>query len=99
MPPAARLTDLQAAPPPDPAPVPLPTGGGPVIGPGEPGVLIGVLPAAQIGAPLISVGPSDGLVKAMAAPEIPNPPAFRQGDTTVHGNVPLLETATGQIIE
>ncbi|MBI0548558.1 type VI secretion protein, partial [Dickeya dianthicola] len=49
MPPAARLTDLHACPMVTPGLPPIPHVGGPVIGPGEPTVLIGKLPAAVLG--------------------------------------------------
>ena len=63
MPPAARITDMHTC--------PMVTGivphvGGPIIGPGAPTVLIGMMPAAIVGDMVTCVGPPDSLVKGSA---------------------------------
>ncbi|WP_299114019.1 PAAR domain-containing protein [uncultured Winogradskyella sp.] len=90
MPPAARLTDLHTCPMQTPALVPIPHVGGPVIGPGMPNVLIGMLPAARVGDMLICVGPPDAIVKGSATVMIGGMPAARMGDTTAHGGQIVL---------
>lgn len=85
MPPAARITDFHECPMEDPDPVPIPHVGGPVIGPGEPTVLIGGLPAARIGDMLLCVGPPDSIIQGSATVIIGGMPAARLGDATAHG--------------
>jgi len=82
MPPAARLTDMQAC--------PIETGGvahvgGPVRGPGEPSVLIAGLPAAVLGDACACVGPPATIVAGSATVLIGGKPAARIGDATSHG--------------
>jgi uncharacterized Zn-binding protein involved in type VI secretion len=85
--PAARLTDMHVCPM---FTGPVPHVGGPVVGPGCPTVLIGMLPAARISGMLVCVGPPD--VIAMGAPTvmIGGMPAARMGDSTAHGGVIVL---------
>ena len=91
MPPAARLTDFHVCPMVTPAgPVPIPHVGGPIIGPGEPTVLICGLPAARTGDMLVCVGPPDSIVKGSATVMIGGVPAARLGDATAHGGTILL---------
>lgn len=90
MPAAARLTDFHECPMETPAPVPIPHVGGPVLGPGEPTVLIDGLPAARVGDSLVCVGPPDTIVSGSATVMIGGVPAARVGDSTAHG---------GQIVE
>ena len=91
MPPAARLTDFHVCPMVTPAgPVPIPHVGGPIIGPGEPTVLIGGLPAARVGDMLVCVGPPDSIVKGSATVMIGGVPAARLGDATAHGGTIML---------
>jgi len=90
MPPAARLTDFHECPMQTPTPVPIPHVGGPVVGPGEPTVLIGGLPAARVGDMLICVGPPDSIVKGSATVMIGGAPAARLGDQTAHGGEIML---------
>lgn len=85
MPPAARLTDFHECPMETPNIVPIPHVGGPIIGPGEPTVLIGSLPAARVGDSLICVGPPDAIVAGSATVMIGGAPAARMGDSTAHG--------------
>jgi len=70
-----------------PALPPVPHVGGPVIGPGMPNVLIGMLPAAVMGDMLTCVGPPDTIVKGSATVLIGGRPAARMGDMTAHGGV------------
>lgn len=85
--PAARLTDMHVCPM---FTGPVPHVGGPIVGPGCPTVLIGMLPAARISDMLVCVGPPD--VIAMGAPTvlIGGMPAARMGDSTAHGGTIVL---------
>ena len=87
MPPAARLTDMHACPM---VTVLVPHVGGPIIGPGEPTVLIGGLPAARLGDNLVCVGPPDAIIIGSATVLIGGMPAARLGDQTAHGGAILL---------
>lgn len=85
--PAARLTDMHVC--------PMVTGvvphvGGPVIGPGEPTVLIGNLPAAVVGDACTCTGPPDAIAMGSATVLIGGKPAARLGDTTAHGGSIVL---------
>ena len=91
MPSAARLTDFHQCPMQTPAvPAPIPHVGGPIIGPGQPNVLIGKLPAAKVGDMLVCVGPPDVIVKGSATVKIGGMPAARVGDATAHGGKIVL---------
>jgi len=68
----------------------VPHVGGPIIGPGEPTVLIGSLPAARVGDSLVCVGPPDSIIKGSATVLIGGMPAARLGDQTAHGGAILL---------
>jgi uncharacterized Zn-binding protein involved in type VI secretion len=85
--PAARLTDMHTCPMITPGLPPIPHVGGPVIGPGMPNVLIGMLPAATLGDMLTCVGPPDSIVKGSVTVLIGGRPAARMGDMTAHGGV------------
>ncbi|MCH9659507.1 MAG: PAAR domain-containing protein [Bacteroidetes bacterium] len=97
MPPAARLTDFHECPMQTPAVVPIPHVGGPVVGPGEPTVLIGGLPAARVGDMLVCVGPPDSIVMGSATVLIGGVPAARMGDSTAHGGEIVLGDVTVEI--
>lgn len=90
MPPAARLTDFHECPMVTPALPPIPHVGGPVVGPGEPTVLIGGMPAARVGDMLVCVGPPDSIVVGSATVLIGGMPAARMGDQTAHGGEIVL---------
>jgi uncharacterized Zn-binding protein involved in type VI secretion len=90
MPPAARLTDFHECPMQTPSVPPIPHVGGPVVGPGEPTVLIGGLPAARVGDMLVCVGPPDAIAKGSSSVTIGGMPAARMGDQTEHGGQILL---------
>ncbi len=94
MPPAARLTDFHECPMVTPGLPPIPHVGGPVVGPGQPTVLIMQLPAATMGDMLVCVGPPDTIVKGSSTVLIGGKPAARMGDTTAHGGTILLGAMT-----
>lgn len=85
MPPAARLTDMHVCPMVTPGLPPIPHGGGPILGPGVPTVLIGKLPAAVLGDMCICTGPPDSIIKGSATVMIGGKPAARVGDNCAHG--------------
>lgn len=68
-----------------PAVVPIPHVGGPIVGPGEPRVLIGGLPAARIGDFCVCVGPPAPIALGSFTVMIGGKPAARVGDMTGHG--------------
>lgn len=90
MPPAARITDFHECPMTTPGAVPIPHVGGPIIGPGEPTVLICGLPAARVGDMAVCVGPPDAIIKGSATVMIGGLPAARLGDPTTHGGSIVL---------
>ena len=71
-------------------PAPIPHVGGPIVGPGQPNVLIGGLPAARVGDMLVCVGPPDSIVKGSSSVMIGGVPAARMGDSTAHGGQIML---------
>ena len=75
----------------------VPHVGGPLIGPGIPTVLIGMLPAAVLGDTLVCVGPPDTVIKGSATVMIGGKPAARMGDTTAHGGSIILGDLTVMI--
>jgi uncharacterized Zn-binding protein involved in type VI secretion len=77
--------------------VPVPHVGGPIIGPGAPTVLIGMLPAAVVGDNCICVGPPDTITKGSATVLICGKPAVRMGDVTAHGGSIALGFPTVEI--
>lgn len=97
MPPAARITDNHVCPMQTPGVPPIPHVGGPIIGPGEPTVLIGGIPAAKMGDSCTCVGPPDSLIKGSATVMIGGTPAIRLGDTTAHGGTVVLGLPTVMI--
>ncbi len=85
MPPAATILSMHACPMVTPGLPPIPHVGGPVIGPGEPTVLIANLPAARVGDSLFCVGPPDTIVKGSSTVLIGGAPAAYLGSSTAHG--------------
>src|SRR5687768_1765778 len=82
MPPAARATDMHVC--------PMVTGivphvGGPILPPGCPTVLIGMMPAARVGDMCVCVGPPDAIAMGSMTVQIGFMLAARMGDLTVHG--------------
>jgi uncharacterized Zn-binding protein involved in type VI secretion len=88
--PAARLTDMHVCPM---ITVLVPHVGGPVIM-GAPTVLVGALPAARVGDPLVCVGPPDIIVLGSFTVLIMGMPAARMGDLTAHGGTIILGLPT-----
>lgn len=87
MPPAARITDMHVC--------PMVTGvvphvGGPILPPGCPTVLIGMLPAARVTDMAVCVGPPDAIVLGSFTVLIGSMPAARMGDMTAHGGVIVM---------
>src|ERR1019366_6142412 len=96
MPPAARVTDMHVC--------PMVTGivphvGGPILPPGCPTVLIGMLPAARATDMATCVGPPDMIAMGSPTVLIGNLMAARIGDPTVHGGVIVLGLPTVMIGE
>lgn len=94
MPPAARVSDMHTC--------PMVTGtvphvGGPILPPGCPTVMIGMLPAARVGDMCTCVGPPDTIAKGSATVMIGGMPAARQGDMTAHGGSIVLGCPTVMI--
>ena len=90
MPPAARIGDLHTCPLSTPGTPPVPHVGGPVVGPGQPTVLIGGMPASVVGDTCTCVGPPDTVAAGSGTVLIGGMPAARQGDTTAHGGTITL---------
>lgn len=90
MPPAARLSDFHECPMETPAVIPIPHVGGPIIGPGEPTVLIDNMPAARVTDTLLCIGPPDEIVSGSATVLIGGLAAARVGDQTAHGGEIVL---------
>lgn len=65
----------------------VPHVGGPILPPGCPTVLIGLLPAARMGDMATCVGPPDSIAMGSPTVMIGNMMAARIGDPTVHGGV------------
>lgn len=96
MPPAARITDMHVC--------PMVTGvvphvGGPILPPGCPTVLIGMLPAARVTDMATCVGPPDVIIMGSPTVLIGNLMAARIGDPTAHGGVIVLGCFTVMIGE
>ena len=87
MPPAARITDFHTCPMITPTLPPLPHVGGPIVGPSNPTVLIGKMPAATLGDSCLCVGPLDTIIQGSSNVFIGKKPAARMGDKTAHGGV------------
>ncbi len=76
--PAARITDMHTCPI---------HGGGPILPPGCPTVLIGGLPAARASDLATCVWPPDAIALGSFRVLIGGLPAARMGDPTLHGGV------------
>lgn len=85
MPPAARLTDQHVCPMVTPGLPPVPHVGMPIVGPGEPTVLIGKMVASVVGDIAPCAGPPDSIVKGSSTVLIGGKPAVRMGDSCAHG--------------
>jgi uncharacterized Zn-binding protein involved in type VI secretion len=85
--PAARAGDMHMCPMVTPGPVPVPHVGGPIMPPGCPTVLIGMMPAARMGDMATCVGPPAPIIKGSMTVLIGNMPAARMTDNTAHGGM------------
>jgi uncharacterized Zn-binding protein involved in type VI secretion len=77
----------------------VPHVGGPILPPGCPTVLIGMLPAARVTDMLTCVGPPDVIVMGSPTVLIGGLMAARLGDPTAHGGVIVLGCPTVMIGE
>ena len=77
----------------------VPHVGGPILPPGEPTVLIGMLPAARMTDMAVCVGPPDSIMMGSPTVLIGNLMAARMGDPTMHGGVIVLGEPTVMIGE
>ena len=85
MQPVATLTSMHVCPMLTPAVPPIPHVGGPVVGPGAPIVMAGVMPVSVMGDTCVCVGPPDVIVEGSMKVLAANRPVARMGDTTAHG--------------
>ncbi|MCC9606836.1 PAAR domain-containing protein [Blastopirellula sp. JC732] len=85
--PAACISFMQVCPMVDGI---VPHVGGPIIGPGAVTVLVGELPAAQVGNMCTCVGPPATIVLGSATVLLEEMPAARMGDETDHGGAIVL---------
>lgn len=83
--PAARVGDMHVCPMVTPGVPPIPHVGGPIMPPGAPNVLIGGMPAANVGTMCTCVGPPDSIIMGSTGVMIGGKPAARMGDSTAHG--------------
>lgn len=83
--PAARAGDMHVCPMVTPGVPPIPHVGGPILPPGCPTVLIGMMPAARATDMATCVGPPDVIAKGSMTVMIGKMPAARMGDMTAHG--------------
>ncbi|RXG30263.1 PAAR domain-containing protein [Leeuwenhoekiella palythoae] len=97
MPLAARLNDMHTCPMQTPGTPTVPHVGGPIIGPGEPTVLIEGMPAARVGDNAVCVGPPDVIASGSTSVLIGGMPAARMGDSTAHGGTISIGAPTVDI--
>jgi len=97
MPLAARLNDMHTCPMQTPGTPPVPHVGGPIVGPGEPTVLIEGMPAARVGDNAVCVGPPDVIASGSTSVLIGGMPAARMGDSTAHGGSISIGAPTVEI--
>jgi uncharacterized Zn-binding protein involved in type VI secretion len=94
MPPAARVGDMHVCPM---VTVLVPHVGGPILPPGMPTVLIGMMPAARVGDMAVCVGPPDVIAIGSTSVLIGGMMAARMGDLTAHGGSIVLGFPTVMI--
>jgi uncharacterized Zn-binding protein involved in type VI secretion len=80
--PCARILDMHVCPM---TTGPVPHVGGPIVSPGAPTVLVGMMPVAALGSAAVCVGPPDSIVKGSATVMASNKPVARLGDSAAHG--------------
>ena len=88
---AARITDMHVCPM---VTVLVPHVGGPIIVPGAPTVLLGMLPGAGLGSMCVCVGPPDVIVTGAFTVLIGNMPAAHITSATAHGGMVVLGCPT-----
>ncbi len=88
--PASRAGDMHMCPMVTPGVPPIPHVGGPILPPGCPTVLIGMMPAARATDMCVCVGPPDVIVMGSTTVLIGMLPAARMGDSTAHGGTIVL---------
>lgn len=92
--PAARAGDMHVCPMLTPGLPPIPHVGGPVLPPGCPTVLVGMMPAARATDMCFCVGPPDVIAKGSMTVLIGKMPAARMGDLTAHGGTIVMGCPT-----
>lgn len=92
--PAARIGDMHVCPMVTPGLPPIPHVGGPILPPGMPTVLIGMMPAATLTSMCVCVGPPDVIVMGSFTVLIGKKPAARLGSTTAHGGTVVMGCPT-----
>lgn len=85
MPPASRVGDMHVCPMVTPGTPPVPHVGGPVLPPGCPTVIIGMMPAARVSDMCLCVGPPDSIMMGSTTVTTGYMLQARIGDPTVHG--------------
>jgi uncharacterized Zn-binding protein involved in type VI secretion len=75
----------------------VPHVGGPILPPGCPTVLIGMLPAARVCDMATCVGPPDVIALGSMTVMIGGQPAARMGDLTAHGGTIVMGLPTVMI--
>jgi uncharacterized Zn-binding protein involved in type VI secretion len=75
----------------------VPHVGGPILPPGCPTVLIGMMPAARVGDMATCVGPPDVILMGSPTVQIGYMMAARMGDPTAHGGVIAMGCPTVMI--
>ena len=68
----------------------VPHVGGPIVGPGAPTVLTGMMPQAGLGDMCVCVGPPSTIIKGSATVLMGGKPAARMLDNTAHGGMIVL---------
>ena len=89
--PAARLNDMHVCPMWSGV---VPHVGGPVLPPCAPTVIIGFMPAARVGDPLVCAGGPDTIATGSQTVLIGGMPAARQTDLTAHGGTLVIGCPT-----
>jgi uncharacterized Zn-binding protein involved in type VI secretion len=92
--PAARAGDMHVCPMVTPGVPPIPHVGGPILPPGCPTTLIGMMPAARATDMATCVGPPDVIAKGSMTVLIGGLPAARMGDLTAHGGTIVMGCPT-----
>ncbi|MEP6847669.1 MAG: PAAR domain-containing protein [Acidobacteriota bacterium] len=90
MPPASRVADMHICPMVTPGTPPIPHVGGPVLPPGCPTVLMGMMPAARVGDMCVCVGPPDSIAMGSTSVITGYSLQARIGDPTIHGGSLIL---------